>query len=123
MSNESKQVSPEKKSNQNLIALVIYLLDILGLLGILVSLIFLFFTKKNQFIRFHAAQSLITFLAIFILGFAFLYLPGIGRLLQTLLGIFEIVLWVLLMVKSYQNIKYKLPYIGDLAEGLLKKIG
>jgi uncharacterized membrane protein len=123
MEHETKKVIHPKKSNQNLIAVVIYLLDILGLVGILVSLIFLFFQKKNDFIRFHAAQSLITFLSIFILGLLFAYIPGVSKLLQILLGLFELGLWILLMVKAYKNVKYKLPYIGDLAEGLLKKIG
>lgn len=123
MTHENKIEVPQKKSNQNLIAVVIYLLDIMGLLGIIVSLIALIFVKKNPFIRFHAAQSLITFFLIFILGFGVYYIPGIGKILQTIVGLFEIALWILLMVKAYQNIKYKLPYIGDLAEGLLKKIG
>lgn len=114
-----------KKSNkhQNLIATVIYLLDILTIVGLVVSIIFLFAEKKNHFIRFHAMQSLLTFGAVFILEVAFSYVPGLGRLLQTLLGIVEIVLWIMLMIKAYKGIQYKLPYIGDLAENLLKKIG
>ena len=114
-----------KKSNQHLVATLIYLLDILQPIGILISLIFVLFTKKNTFVRFHALQSFLTFLLLFILGYAFAYvpMPYISRILRTLVGLVEIALWIWLMIKAYQNTLYKLPYIGNLAEALLKKVG
>ncbi|HSW96919.1 MAG TPA: hypothetical protein VLF89_03770 [Candidatus Saccharimonadales bacterium] len=110
----------QKKSNQHLVATLIYLLDILQPIGLLVSFIFILFARKNAFIRFHALQSFITFLILYILIF---YIPFLNGLVRTLLWFLEIALWVLLMVKAYRNNEYKLPYIGNLAEGLLKKIG
>ena len=35
-----------------------------------------------------------------------------------LIGIASFVLWILLMVKAYQGQKFKLPFVGDLAENL-----
>jgi len=119
MANKVKVTSTK---NQNLLAALIYLLDILSIVGIIVSIIFLFVEKKNAFIRFHAAQSLVTFGAIFILNVILGYVPG-GKLVQVVLGILQLILWILLMIQAYKGVKYKLPYIGDLAEELLKKMG
>jgi uncharacterized membrane protein len=40
-------------------------------------------------------------------------------MLTSLLGV---ILWIVLMVKAYQNEYYKLPVIGDLSEDFLKKL-
>jgi len=109
-------------NNQNLIAAVIYLLNVISIIGVVASIIFLFIEKKNHFIRFHAAQSLLTFGGLFILSAVFFYIPGM-MLLRNLIGVLELVLWVVLMIQAYKGNLYKLPYIGDLAENLLKKIG
>lgn len=103
--------------NQNLMAALTYLL------GIITGVIFLVIERKNSYIRFHAAQSVVTFGSIFILSIILPYIPVLGRVLVALLDLTQLVLWILLMVKAYQGVRYKLPYIGDLAEDLLKKIG
>jgi uncharacterized membrane protein len=91
--------------------------------GWITGLVFILVEKKDSFIRFHAAQSIVVFGGIFIINLLVPYIPVLGGLLHALLGILSIVLWILLIVKAYQGEKYKLPYIGDLAEDLLKKIG
>ena len=103
--------------NQNLMAALTYLL------GIITGVIFLVIERKNAYIRFHAAQSVVTFGIIFILSIILPFIPVLGRVLLAVLNIVQLVVWILLMVKAYQGVKYKLPYIGDLAEDLLKKMG
>lgn len=83
------------------------------------GLIFYLIEKDDDFVRFHAMQSIVTFGAITILsivcGILFL-VPFLGWILGMLLWIGSIILWILLMVKAYQGEKFKLPLLGDLAE-------
>lgn len=116
MATKKTTTAAKSPQNQNLLALTTYVF------GFITGIIFLLLEKKNTFIRFHAAQSVITFGGGFVLGIIFQYLP-FGRLLNTVLNLLEFILWIVLMVKAYKGIKFKLPYIGDLAEDLLKKIG
>jgi uncharacterized membrane protein len=53
-------------------------------------------------------QSIITFVAVVILA----WIP----IVNWVVGILALVLWILLMIKAYQGVKFKLPVIGDLAE-------
>ena len=96
-------------------------------LGWLTGLIF-FLIDKRPYVRFHAAQSIITFGGLHIvravLGLIFgvgLWFGHKGRMwpgwpILSLLGIVSFVLWIVLMVKAHQGQKYKLPIVGDLAE-------
>lgn len=96
-------------------------------LGWVTGLVFYFMEKENKFVRFHAMQSIIVFGGLSIIGglltlFAMLLLliPTAGPILFGLLVAFGsllvTVLWILLMVKAYQNVRFKIPKIGDLAE-------
>lgn len=108
---------------ENVAALLCYVL------GWLSGLIILLIEKENRFVRFHAMQSLVTFLALAVVAFAvhgplavaafpalrlFFYLLAIAN---ALLSTF---LWVLLMIKAWQGEKYRLPLAGDFAESLLR---
>jgi uncharacterized membrane protein len=76
--------------------------------GWITGLIFFLIEKDSKFVKFHAMQSIITFGACTILSF----IP----IVNWFIGIIALVLWILLMVKAYQGQKFKLPFIGDLAE-------
>jgi uncharacterized membrane protein len=92
------------------------------LLGWITGLIFFLVEKENEFVRFHAKQSIVVFgafsvisILLFILGL----IPYIGLLffvLNVLVGILSLVLWVMLMIKAYHGERYKLPWAGDFAE-------
>jgi uncharacterized membrane protein len=92
------------------------------ILGWLTGLIFFLLEKENEFVRFHAKQSIVVFgavSAVSILLFILGWIPYIGVLffvLNVLVGILSLVLWVMLMVKAYQGERYKLPWAGDFAE-------
>jgi uncharacterized membrane protein len=89
------------------------------LLGFITGIVLLIVEKNSKFVRFHAMQSTIVFGGIFVLGL----IPFIGMILWIVLPFVSFILWVLLMWKAYNGEMYKLPYIGDLAEKQLEKMG
>jgi len=94
-------------------------------LGFLTGIFFLAMEpyKQDRFVRFHAFQSIFLsvawFVVYFVLGVALAVLPGflwrVGWMMQSLLGLLFFLLWVLLMYKAYNNERFRLPVIGDLA--------
>lgn len=82
-------------------------------------MIFLLTEKEDQFIRFHAAQSVVTFGILSLVGF----IPFIGWMLTPLLAPIGLILWIVLMVKAYQGERFKLPVVGGWAEQLMEKVG
>lgn len=102
--------------DENLEALLTYVL------GWITGIVFLFLEKENEYVRFHAMQSLVTFLALFVITIVIGWIPILGWLISFLLSILGIVLWLILMVKAYQGELYKLPIAGDFAEEQLSKM-
>lgn len=88
-------------------------------LGWITGLIFFLIEEKDEFVRFHAMQSLIVFGTItvvsIVLGILFM-IPFLGPVLGAFFWIATVVLWIILMVKAYQGERYKLPIAGNLAE-------
>lgn len=104
-------------------------------LGWLTGLIFLLVDKRPS-VQFHAAQSLVTFGGLHIIrlilgmtfgyGFVFGGMMGwtqlsAGLVILKLLGLYTFIIWILCMVKAYQGERFKLPVVGDIAEGLAGK--
>ena len=85
------------------------------LFGWVTGLIF-FIIDKRPFVRFHAMQSIIVTVVMMVLYFILSLIPVLGWIIMALLGLAFFVLWILLMVKAYQGQKWKLPFIGDMAE-------
>ncbi|MFC1900989.1 DUF4870 domain-containing protein [Chloroflexota bacterium] len=71
---------------------------------------------ENKFVRFHALQSIIAFGALMVTGIILGWIPVIGVVIGWAVSVLSFILWIVLMVKAYQGIKYKLPVIGDIAE-------
>lgn len=86
-------------------------------LGWITGLVFFLAEKKDREVRFHAAQSIITFGALSILGM----IPVIGVMLSPFIFLVGLVAWVVLLVKAYQGAKFKLPVVGDFAAKLAGK--
>jgi uncharacterized membrane protein len=78
--------------------------------------------NKNRFVRFHAFQCIFCWIALVVLGVALAIIgmiPVIGLLtlpLHLVVWLASLVIWVILLMKAFQGQKYKLPYIGNLAE-------
>lgn len=77
---------------------------------------------ENRFIRFHAVQSMIVFGFLNVAAIVFGWMPSFygfnifSNIIWPLVSLLGAVLWIVLMVKAYQGIMYKLPVTGDLAE-------
>jgi uncharacterized membrane protein len=85
-------------------------------LGWITGIIFLLLEKDNKFVRFHAVQSIVVFGAISVVSIVLGWIPILGTIISSLLGILAFVLWIILMVKAYQGQLFKLPVAGDFAE-------
>lgn len=78
--------------------------------------------NRNNFIRFHAWQSIFFTVACIALDVALMIvgrLPFFGFLtlfLWPLLGLALFIIWVFLLIKAFNGERFKLPIIGDLAE-------
>lgn len=110
--------TPKKTStglDQNIAGFLCYLA------GFVTGIVFIILEKENQFVRFHAMQSIIVFAFIFILGFVLGAIPLVGWILSLLLSPISLILWIYLMWKAFQNEWVKLPVIGDLAEKQINK--
>ncbi len=95
---------------QNVAGLLCYLL------GWISGLVFFLVEKENKFVRFHAMQSIIVFGGLTVVSIVLGFIPILGWIVSMLLWILAVVLWILLMIRAYQNVWYKLPRVGDLAE-------
>jgi uncharacterized membrane protein len=90
-------------------------------LGFITGIVFLVLEKENKFVRFHAMQSLATFLALFVISMVVGIIPFIGLIISILINLFGLILWLLLMYKAYQGERFKLPIVGDFAEKQISK--
>jgi len=66
-------------------------------------------------------QSLVVFLALFIISIGFGWVPILGWLFSIMILPVGIILWILLMVKAYQGVVYKVPLAGEFAEDQLSE--
>jgi uncharacterized membrane protein len=113
----------------------------------IVGVIFFVMEKENRFVRFHAMQSIIfgiansvILVALMIVSFVLTIVMGIGGavvggglgMIVSLLGwliwlLFALVMMALLAglvfaaYKAYQGEKFKLPFIGNMAEKIVDK--
>jgi uncharacterized membrane protein len=104
---------PEKSStglDVNVAAMLTYLF------GPITGIAFLLKEQKSRFVRFHAMQSTLVFLGLFVVAVMLNTIPILGQVLSALLVPVTIVLWIFLMFKAFQGEKYKLPVLGDIAE-------
>jgi uncharacterized membrane protein len=85
-------------------------------LGLITGVVFLIIEKEDRYVRFHAFQSVAVFGALFVLSLVANLIPVIGRPISYLVAPVGLVLWVLLLVKSYQGERFKIPVAGDWAE-------
>ena len=96
--------------SENLAALLSYVL------GFITGIIFFVIEKESKFVKFHAMQSILVSAALMVLSFVLGFIPVIGWIAAILLGPVSFVLWIILMVKAYRHVWYKLPVVGDIAE-------
>jgi uncharacterized membrane protein len=101
-------------------------------LGWLSGIIFLL-VDKRPYVRFHAAQSLVVFGGLHVLRAAFgmywglglftggWHMFGPGLLVFQLLSLLTFILWIVLMIKAHQGVRFKIPVVSEIADGLAGK--
>jgi uncharacterized membrane protein len=89
------------------------------LLGFITGIVFLVVEKNSSFVKFHAMQSTITFLSIFVISLIIGMIPIIGLLVYPI-WILSLILWLLLMIKALRGERYSLPTVGKMAEEKIK---
>jgi|YelNatPaOPRAMG01_1025707.scaffolds.fasta_scaffold03589_21 uncharacterized membrane protein len=89
-------------------------------LGWISGIILFLLEKESKFVRFHALQSIITFLGLTIASIFFSIIPFFGWVISSLIGLLGFALWIVLMIKAYQGEMYTLPIAGDIAKQYLK---
>jgi uncharacterized membrane protein len=93
---------------------------LLSYLGFFVTGLIFYLVEKNRFVRFHAVQSMLTFLPLFVLEVVLGILFGRSGFIAPLIWIGALILWVILMLKANQGETFKLPVVGAIAEKQLK---
>jgi uncharacterized membrane protein len=85
--------------------------------GFVTGIIFLIVEKESRFVKFHAMQSTITFLGVFVILVVFGWVPLLGLLIW----IAALVLWLFLMVNALRGKMVELPVVGKWAAEKAKK--
>lgn len=108
------------------------------LVGFITGLIFLLLEEDDEFVRFHAAQSIVVFGGLFVLSiavqfidlmftgllfsgsfFLWSFLSLIFGLIWLAVSLAALVLWIYLMVKAYQGETPRIPVAAGLADDLV----
>lgn len=94
--------------------------NIAGLLAYLVvpAIIFLLVDpyRRDRFIRFHSFQAIFLWIVFIVVNAIVAGIPLLNLLLLPIFGFAELVLAAVCMIKAWQYIIFKLPYLGDFAE-------
>lgn len=85
------------------------------LFGAISGVIFLLVEKENKFVKFHAMQSILVFVFLFILNFVLGFIPVLGWIGNLILVPVSLILWIFLMIKAYKGEWYHLPIVGEIA--------
>jgi len=121
---EKARIEAEKKQrmtmNDSTSGLEPNIAGLLCYLGVWITgIVFVVIEQRNNFVRFHAIQSIVTFGALTIVSAFLSWIPFVGGFFGAAIGILAFILWILLMVKAYQGELYRVPVAGRVAEGIL----
>jgi uncharacterized membrane protein len=94
-------------------------LSYIPLVGVAVYLM----EKNNKFVRTHAAQSVLFWIAIIVLNSvaSTLRMIIIGYILIPIISLLAVGGWVFLSWKAYNNEEFELPFLGKIAKDLANK--
>ena len=97
--------------------------------GWITGIVFVLLEKKSTFVKFHAWQSIMTFLVLTVVQIILLTIVAIvpdSPVLWIVAGVFHafsiivwliiVGLWIALMILAYQGKMWKVPWAGDWAE-------
>lgn len=93
------------------------------LLGWVTGIVLLLIEKENEFVRFHALQSVIVsgvFTVASIIADS-ISIRALGVSLSAVVTIGWIITWLLLMYQALNGVRYKVPYAGEYAEKQIER--
>lgn len=89
-------------------------------LGPITGVVF-YILEKDPFVRFHAMQSIVVFIALFalqwIFGITIILLPVVP-----LISILSFALWLILIYKAWQGDEWEVPVLGVYARKFAKQV-
>lgn len=99
------------------------------------GIVIFFYGRKNRFIQFHAAQSIVVFTPLVIVYAILEFIIGIlshiliiGWILAPIFGfvaglivIVGVILWLLLMWQAYRGVTFRLPIAANYADALIAR--
>ena len=85
------------------------------------GIVVLVMEKENKTVRFHALQSILWFMLLAIASTVAGFLPLIGGLLGSIIGIITTLSWLYLMYSAFMGKKFKIPMIGDTVENQINR--
>ena len=95
---------------ENVVGMLCYVL------GWVSGLVFLLIEHENKFVRFHALQSIIIFGSLTIANIIEDLISTSTGYMGFFIWVLGMTFWIVFMVTAYLGKKYKLPWVGDLAE-------
>ena len=72
--------------------------------------------NKNSYVRFHSWQSIFLGIAAFAVNVVLTVVPVLGWVLVPFVNLAFLIIWIFVLLKALNGLRYKLPFIGDLAE-------
>lgn len=87
---------------------------------IIIPVLFLI-VEKDEFVRFWAMQSILVYITLIALYWAFI-LSLFLIFLAPIVFILGVILWLFMTYKAWQGDKVALPILGNITESLLKKV-
>jgi len=96
--NKREPIKPNSGSDSNLMAALSYVW--------IISIVMLIIKKDDEFVKFHAKQGLILFIASFI---------GVIPFIGWIIWIVVVVLDIVGFIKALSGERYKIPVIGDIS--------
>ena len=93
------------------------------ILGIITGILFWATKKNDDYVRFHAIQSIGLSLLWFAGWVVLTILPVVGWILLPFWGLLMFVFWLVSIVKAYQGERFELPVIGKMIQQFGKQIG
>jgi len=114
MANKKPKTAPKGKAEQgNVYAIIAYLLGIIG--GLIVVLT----QKKDKFAIFHAKQSIVLSLIMFIVAIILGFIPIVGWILgATIFPLAVVIVFLWGAYKAYLGEWYRFPIVADYADKL-----
>lgn len=84
------------------------------------GIIFLIIEKEDKTVRFHAIQSIVIFGFLTILSIVFAPIPVINHISGPIIWIIWVIVWICLMVLTYQGKMTRVPVAANIADSFLK---